>query len=63
MYVIFQKQFRIKNKLANNPDQYFLYLNIRQEAKKSKYPEKPNDKNNDNNNIQDVFNLTVHRNE
>jgi len=39
----------------------FLYLNIGQIAKKPEYLEKPNNSNNYNYNIEDVFNLMIHR--
>lgn len=40
-----------------------LYPYIMEMVENAKWPEKPNDKNNNNNNVEDGFNFSVHWNE
>lgn len=45
----------------NYSDMHLLNMYILQETEKAKYLQKPNDNNNYNDNIEDTFDFTIHR--
>jgi len=57
-----RQRFLINSLKYQIVDRWFLYVNIHQVAKKPKDFQKPNNDNNHNHNIQDIFYLMIHGN-